>query len=408
MPDSHRSADERDRRAPRPQRTAEPVPGSRAAQPVVRMLAVQRAVGNAAAARLIQRKIGFEFEADAWHSWRRTKPVVGEGRAIVARMPAREIVLAAGAIESVKKPLKAPLRNPKTKGDPPTAFSRGQRAQEVDMLAAVQHSGPSGDIDLTPPSQASGLPSFKISCPGDPSPSRSAALAVASATVERFGRALLEEFNARKRGTRVTEVLFDDRADIPEKMQPFILRVDAAYAGRVLRLYYQFDTTYRGYIVGITDRSDADARKVVMTTAFPDAVQDAQYSSQHETHNTPLAQLVDTDTANWDAMTKIAGEAPRWRCVLDAARAGTLSDDLVFHHNGLGISFADLWLTWNEFDKAYGISDASVANKLNEWNALNPNLEPSQSKKQLAKEKAKAALKSKVRQGVHAGHALQP
>ncbi len=86
MPSSHRSSD---RRAPLPKRTTEPPSASRVAQPVARMLAVQSASGNAAAAHLIQRKLGLELEADAWHSWRPSKPVPASPPSVRAARAAR-------------------------------------------------------------------------------------------------------------------------------------------------------------------------------------------------------------------------------------------------------------------------------------------------------------------------------
>jgi hypothetical protein len=58
-----------ERREERTRQAPPPVPSRVAA-----VLALQRAGGNRAVTRMLQRKVGFEFEADMWWSWKRTQP----------------------------------------------------------------------------------------------------------------------------------------------------------------------------------------------------------------------------------------------------------------------------------------------------------------------------------------------
>jgi hypothetical protein len=54
----------------RPTQPADSAPQALGPEVILRL---QQTAGNAAVARMIQRKIGFEFEADAWYSWRRLR-----------------------------------------------------------------------------------------------------------------------------------------------------------------------------------------------------------------------------------------------------------------------------------------------------------------------------------------------
>jgi hypothetical protein len=76
MPTARRELvkDEEQRRRPREQAAPAPDPRAHA------LLALQRGAGNQAVARVLARKIGFEFEADGWSSWKRTQELSLEER----------------------------------------------------------------------------------------------------------------------------------------------------------------------------------------------------------------------------------------------------------------------------------------------------------------------------------------
>ena len=176
----------------------------------------------------------------------------------------------------------------------------------------------------------------------------------------------------------------------PHMLDPFVLRVDELYANRKLRLYFQFDGPFFGYIIGVTDRpagaKATEADRGSMTTAEEPNVPPGQYSNVHESTGaqsiTSLAAGA-SSKRSWDAMAKIAAEGNRWQCVARALRLGVLTDDLVFYTPYIdkppilapapppdlqvGIAFKHLWLFWSSFKNAYGIPDSDVSKLLNTW-----------------------------------------
>jgi hypothetical protein len=190
----------------------------------------------------------------------------------------------------------------------------------------------------------------------------------------------------------------NDAAD-PNLLERFILRVDEVYAPpgtppQRLRIYFQFDGPFFGYIVGITERPDAQGQaaalqdKGSMTTALQPPAGLSQYSNVHDPGNYNIGQRVDTTPArqSWDAIAKVAAEGSRWQCVAQAVRQGLLTNDLVFFTVvqpqlnltlapqpqvpiRVGIKFEDLWRYWTAFDNAYNIPNQTVATQLSTWYA---------------------------------------
>lgn len=204
--------------------------------------------------------------------------------------------------------------------------------------------------------------------------------------VEAFGARLLTAYNAeleRRNKPVRPDIAFGDQLANQDRLQPFTLvaRVWFGPPPTLLRVHYQFDTTYRGYIVAVSEKQAGPAVKAEMNTDRTGPAPPGQYSNVHDFDRTApstesLMDMVDAPHAPgaqpWDAMTKIAGEAPRFQCVRRAAQARMLSDALIFHHGQLGIRFGHLWQTWTEFGNKYGITDNEVKTKLAEWNNYDP------------------------------------
>ena len=175
------------------------------------------------------------------------------------------------------------------------------------------------------------------------------------------------------------------------QLERFVLRVDELYGDRKIRLYYQYDGPFFGYIIGITDkpanRKAEETEKGSMTTAEGAEVLPGQYSNVHEVGDENIRALAEGPQMprGWDATAKIAAEGARWNCVERALRQGKLTDRLVFFttYSGdapklaprpadphIGIRFKHLWLFWSSFKNAYGITDTEVIRMLNTWYPL--------------------------------------
>ena len=174
----------------------------------------------------------------------------------------------------------------------------------------------------------------------------------------------------------------EERAD-KDVITPFVLRLSVPYGSgsKKLRLDYQFANSYRGYLVQVKEGDDRDqpTSKAVMVPKKKSEMTHMDpikfYSNEHEpSGGTKLTEIVnDEETFDVDAMSKLAGESARWQCVQAAAKAGVLTDDLVFYFNDdqaddkgtyWGIPFNSLWLTWTEFGNAYQIRNDTVKTKI--------------------------------------------
>lgn len=142
-----------------------------------------------------------------------------------------------------------------------------------------------------------------------------------------------------------------------------------------MTLDYHFGHNWSGYVIHVVD-SGKEIDKAMHDPNAVDALDaGTEYSNVHDIDLHPAGPLEQTDSA--DAITKLAGEGARWRCV--GENAGTVRDDTKIYTNENSgnlltpvvryVSFQALWKSWQAtFNKAYGISDATVVSKLKQIN----------------------------------------
>jgi hypothetical protein len=142
-----------------------------------------------------------------------------------------------------------------------------------------------------------------------------------------------------------------------------------------MRLDYHFGNNWSGYVIHVVD-SGKGIDMAMHDRDAVDALDDTtEYSSIHDIDPLPTGPLEQDDSA--DAVTKLAGEGARWQCI--GENAGVVRDDTRIYTNENGdnaltekvrsVQFQVLWKSWQAtFDKAYGIRDATVVEKLKQPN----------------------------------------